>query len=417
MSSRVWNSLFAAAMVAVFVLTSCSRDTAPKQHSGEEGSDEHGEGESHEAHEEGEAHEKHEEGIVTLTPEQIAAAEIRTGPVEQKPLSMQLNTTGEVGYEEDRLAHVSPRIPGRVVRVIASLGDRVQRGGTLAVIDSVELGQAKASFLAARTREDLARENHEREEKLFQQRISSAKDMLEAKARHLEAASERRSAEETLRLYGMDESETRLLEPGSPSSSLMSVRAPISGEVVEKHVVIGELVTPDKSMFTVADLQHVWIWIDVYERDLANVHLKDDVEVSVEALPKAVFTGEVTYLAPRVEAQTRTVRARIDVLNPQGLLRPGMFAKVRLTDPHVQSAASSLVVPEGALVSRGEENLVFVLAGEGRFSARPVEVGRREAGLVELKSGLAANDLVVTEGAFFLKSELARAELGGGHSH
>ena len=408
MSSRVWNSLFVAAMVAVLGLASCTRDAAPEQHAATEAHDEHGEGE---------AHEEQEEGIVALTPEQIAAAGIRTGPVEQRPLSIQLNTTGEVGYEEDRLAHVSPRIPGRVVRVVASLGDRVQRGGTLAVIDSVELGQAKASFLTARTREDLARENREREEKLYQQRISSEREMIEAKARHLEAESERRSAEETLRLYGMGESETRALEPGGPSSSLLSVRAPISGEVVEKHVVIGELVTPDKSLFTVADLQHVWIWIDVYERDLANVHLKDDVEVSVEALPKAVFTGEVTYLAPRVEAQTRTVRARIDVLNPQGLLRPGMFAKVRLTDPHVQSAAASLVVPEGALVSRGEDNLVFVLVGEGRFSARPVKLGRREAGLVELESGLEANDQVVTEGAFFLKSELARAELGGGHSH
>ena len=388
----------------MMLVAACSRNTTQSQKDGE----------PHDEHEEGATH---EEGVVLLTAEQMAAAGIRTGSVEQRQLAPQLNTTGEVGYEEDRLAHVNPRIPGRVVRVTASLGARVKQGSTLAVIDSVELGQAKAAFLAARTREELARENHEREERLYKDRISSEKEMVEARARHLEAAAERRSAEETLRLYGVGESETSSMNPGDPSSSLLSVRAPISGEVVEKHVVIGELVTPEKSLFTVADLQHVWIWIDVYERDLANVHLKDDVEVSVEALPKSSFTGEVTYLGARVESQTRTVRARIDVENREGLLRPGMFAKVRLTDPHAKSAEAVLVVPEEAVVRQGEQTLVFTPEGEGRFASRPVETGRHEGGLVEIKSGLPANRQIVTQGAFFLKSELARAELGGGHSH
>jgi len=390
------------ATLLVLAVASCSRDSTHAEHEGEE-------------HEEGTAH--HEEGVVSLTREQIAAAGIRTGVVLQRHLAPQLDTTGEVGYEEDRLAHVSPRIPGRVVRVLASLGERVQQGRTLAVIDSVELGQAKAAFLAARTREDLARENHEREERLYRQRISSEKEMVEARARHLEVTAERRSAEETLRLYGLSEAETRALESGDPGASLLSVRAPISGEVVEKHVVIGELVTPDKSLFTVADVQHLWVWIDVYERDLASVHLRDEVEVRVDALPETTFTGEVTYLGPRVEPQTRTMRARIDVDNLRGLLRPGMFANVRLTDPHVQTAEAVLVVPEEAVVRQDEHELIFVPAGEGRFASRPVETGRREGGLAEIKSGLDPNQQIVTRGAFFLKSELARAELGGGHSH
>lgn len=384
--------------VLACLLVACARDSNPPEH-------------------EPEVHEEHEEGIVTLTPEQLAATGIVVASVEQRSLSPQFSTTGEVGYEEDRLAHVSPRIPGRVLRVVARLGDRVQQGSVLALIDSVELGQAKASYLTAKTRDDLARENREREERLHAQRISSEKEMIEARAQHLEATAERQSAEDTLRLYGVSDADIREFQPGRSSSSQLPVRAPITGDVVEKHVVVGELVTQERSLFTIADLGHVWIWIDVYERDLAAVHLKDDVEVRVDALPEATFTGEVTYLGPKVEAATRTVRARIDVANTQGLLRPGMFAKVRITDPHAAKATPSLVVPDSAVVRSGEQVLVFVPVGEGRFVARPVQLGDHEGGFTEIVSGLAAGDKVVSQGAFFLKSELARDELGGGHSH
>lgn len=360
---------------------------------------------------------KHEAGLVVLGPEQLASIKIATARAEYRPFAPQLTTTGQVGYEEDRLAHVSPRIPGRVVRVSARLGDEVKPGEGLAVIDSVELGQAKAAYLVARTREQLATENHERETTLYDQRISSQKEMLEARARHLEASSERQSAEEALRLYGLNDSEIAPLRPGDPSASLLTVRASISGRVVEKHVAVGELVTPERNLFTIADLQHVWIWIDVFERDIASVHLGDEVEVRVDAYPVRVFTGKVTYVGSQVASGSRTLRARIDVVNSEGLLRPGMFAAVKLTDPHGEKAANTLVVPAAAVVGRGDEALVFVPGGGGRFVAHPVKTGRQEGEFVEVLSGLEAGEEVVTQGTFFLKSELARGELGGGHQH
>ena len=214
------------------------------------------------------------------------------------------------------------------------------------------------------------------------------------------------------------------LQSDDPASSLLPVHAPISGRVVEKHATLGELATPESTLFIIGDLGHVWIWIDVYERDLAGVHLDDGVEVTVESYPGRVFSGEVTYLSPAVAAETRTVRARIDVENPEGLLRPGMFADVRLIDPHTEAAAASLVVPDGAIVRSGGDTFVFVPAPEpggehagARFEARPVTVGRHEGGWVEIRSGVEAGEEVVTEGAFFLESELAREELGGGHAH
>jgi cobalt-zinc-cadmium efflux system membrane fusion protein len=207
------------------------------------------------------------------------------------------------------------------------------------------------------------------------------------------------------------------MEAGDRSASLLPLRSPIAGTVVEKHATLGELATSEESLFTVADLGHVWIWIDVFEQQLAGVHLGDDVAVRVGAFPNRTFAGEITYLAPQVAVETRSVRARIDVDNADGLLRPGMFASIRLVDPHATEAPISVVVPETAIQLRQGEPLVFVPLGGGRFAAREVALGRREGGWVEVVSGLAAGERVVVEGSFFLKSELAREELGGGHSH
>jgi cobalt-zinc-cadmium efflux system membrane fusion protein len=285
----------------------------------------------------------------------------------------------------------------------------------------VEVGQAKAELLTARTREELALESYEREQRLYEDRITSERELLEARAEYREAVSMRESAQETLRLYGLSPASLRDLAAGDPGASLLPVTAPLAGRVVEKHATLGELATPTDTLFTIADLSRVWIWIDVFERDLARVHREDGVEVEVDSFPGRVFSGEVSYLSPEVASETRTVRARIDVPNPDRLLRPGMFATVRLADPH--SAEPSLTVPEAAVVRRGGESLVFVPAGTppsgggARFEARPVTTGRSEPGWVEILTGLEAGERVVTEGAFFLESELAREDLGGGHSH
>lgn len=371
--------------------------------------------------------EEREAGVVELSEKELASIALVTVPVECRLLWPQLETTGEVGYEEDRIAHVAPRVPGRVQRVPISLGDEVRRGQLLAVLDSVELGQAKAAFFAARTREELARQNSERERRLYEDRITSEREMLEARAVYEEAVSIRRSSQETLRLYGIPAEELEALEPGDPGSSLLPVHAPIAGRVVEKHATLGELATPESTLFTIGDLGHVWIWIDVYERDLARVHLDDDVQVEVESFPGRAFSGEVTYLSPEVAPETRTVRARIDVDNRERLLRPGMFANVRLVDHHVEAAATAVAIPENALVRHGGKTLAFVPSLEAgrehdehaaaRFEARPVTLGRQEGGWVEVLSGVETGERVVTEGTFFLESELAREELGGGHRH
>lgn len=403
-------------LILTVFLAGCSDHSA-------EGHDEHGEESHAEEHggydEESHDEESHEKGVVELGPEMLERVTIRTAAASVRVLPAELLTTGKVDFEQDRLAHVTPRIPGRVETVHADLGDQVRKGQVLAVIDSIELGQAKSDYLQAKAHEELSRQNYEREEGLFAERISSEKEMLVAKAAHLESVARLRNSEETLRLYGLEKQQIETLSYDEGKTSLLPVRSPLSGRVVEKHVTVGELITPEKSTFAIADLGHVWIWIDVYEQDLRNVHLEDDVSVAVDAYPGELFGGQVSYVSHQVDADTRTVRARIDVDNPEYKLRPGMFARVTLSDPHIEAAdlEPSLVVPAGAVQRDGEEFVVFVTLGNNRFGRREITAGRRAGGFVEILSGLDPTDAVVVEGAFLLKSEASKEAMGGGHSH
>jgi len=368
----------------------------------------------HDQPEDGEAH---AEGSIELSPEKMKNISLRTAVVEERVLAPELETTGMIDYEQDRVAHVSPRVEGRVQGVAVALGDRVRAGQSLATIDSVELGMAKASYVSAKASEALARENYDREKGLYEERISSQKEMLESRAAYQQASSERQRAEEVLRLLGLSPAVIESLHPGDSTTPLYTAKSPIAGVVVEKHVTLGELVSPDDVLFTVADLGHVWVWIDVYERDLAAVHLGDEVVVVTDAYQDRDFTGEVTYVSASVESETRTVRARIDVANPDGALRPGMFARVRISDPHETDGRPTLAVAAASVVSLGGEDVVFVSKDEGRFEIREVKTGRKLGDWVEILEGLEPGEVVVTEGAFLLKSEASREGMGEGHGH
>lgn len=379
---------------------------------------EHGQ-EEHAEHGEDE-HGEHEEGVVQLSPEAAERIRIRVAPVEERALSGVLTTTGRVDFNQDRLAHVSPRVPGRVHRVQATLGDQAQAGQTLAVIDSIELGRAKSAFLRAKVQLDLARQTLEREEGLLEDRITSEQAVAEARAAAERARAAYQAARQELRLLGLSDRQIDRTSANDPSAALFPLSSPIDGTVVEKHVSLGEVVSPERNLFTVADLSQVWIWIDVYERDLARVHLEDDVAVRVDAFPERTFEGKVAYIRNQVDPDTRTARARIDVTNTDGHLRPGMFATVTVTDPHGtggEEASKTLVVPSGAIQRDGEEQVTFVPAGENRYERRVVRLGRRTDAYVEVLEGVSAGESVVVEGTFFLKSEAAKHRMGGGHSH
>ena len=374
-------------------------------------------GEGHAGEEEGEHAEEEgehaEEELVVLTAAELDefGIEIRTaGP---GTMAVEKELPGEVRANEDRYAHVTPRVAGVVKSVRASVGSAVRAGQTMAVVESRELADLKADYLAALEREELARTSFDREERLYEQEITSQADYLEARQELAEARIRTRSARQKLIALGFSDSYIQTL-PQEDERSLVAypLTAPISGRVVEKHIVAGEAVEADTDAFEVADLSTVWVDLSVYQRDLGIV--REGQNVVIDLGPNQPRTrGTISYVRPIVGEETRTAIARVVAPNPDGLLRPGQFVTGRIA---VDEAEVEVVVPETAVIDVEGTPSVFVQTDEG-FEARPVEVGDRTSDEVSITSGLSAGERYVAVGAFALKAELGKSEMSGGHAH
>jgi len=335
---------------------------------------------------------------VRLDARAVSAAEITVDSVRAIADSV-VQTTGTLSYNENAVAKVGPKTEGRIVRVMHDLGDRVDHGAALAVLESQEVGDVRADAGRAAAEVELARENYEREQRLYNQRVSSEKEMLEARAAYESAVTDLKAANAKLRTLGA--SGTDITE--------FAVSAPMSGTVVERDAIIGQIVGPEAPLFTIADLSELWLIVDVYEKDLARVSKGQHVSIRTEAFPEAVVDGRIAYLGEIVDSVSRTVKARVVVEN-SGPLRPGMFARADIVVPE---PSGTLAVPRAAVQELDGSTVVFVPDGEGVFRAVPVELGNRiDDDLVLVRSGLEANQKIVGKGSFFLKSELSKSTFG-----
>jgi cobalt-zinc-cadmium efflux system membrane fusion protein len=373
----------------------------------EEGKEDHtGKKEVHEGHDE-----HGEEGNVTMTAEAQKQNGVVVAPANKQRLAGMISATGKVEANADRIAHVSPRISGKIVAVRASLGDSVASGQTLVTLDSVELGEALNRYHQAKTRLALAQSNMERIKGLVEKKIAARKDIFQAETDFKMAQTELHTDEERLSLYGVS---TALLKGDNHKRPLLPVKSPINGIITEKHAIVGELSDPSKSLYTVADLSSVWVLVDINEKDLAKVSKGQTATVNVGAFPDLKLKGRITYIADLVDVSTRTVKARIEVANPGRKLKPEMFATVELA--LATDAPPVLVVPEEAVQELDGKKLLFVTENGTEFERRPVELGRAAVGMVEVTAGLKEGELYAVKGGFVLKSEVKKGELEG-HNH
>lgn len=374
----------------------------------------HGEKPAAEGHEEEAEHD--EGGLIELSPEQAATAGVKTAKVEKRSQAGLLEATAQIEAAADRQAKVGARIPGRIVSAKAGVGDAVRAGTVLAVVDSPDLGRGKADYLSALAASEVAQGTANRERTLFEKKISSEREWREAEATALKATAEKDAAENRLHALGVGDGELQALRSEKHYSSTMAIVTPIDGTVVERAVTVGQMVQPSDALFTVMDLREVWILVDIYDRDLPQVKAGQKVSVKVGAYPDAAFAGRVQSVGAVVEPKTRAVKARVVLPNPEGALKPGMFATVTVEGTSGPERAH-LVVPAAAVQRQGEEHLVFVPRGEREFEARKVKVARQFGDLVEIEDGLAEGETVVTSGSFAVKSQMNKGKLGGGHEH
>ena len=348
-------------------------------------------------------------GELRLTREQVATANITTAPIEKRDESAAIRATGEIEPPDDGVARIGPKVAGRVARLLKGVGDPVEKGELLASIDSPDLGRAKADYIAATAIAQVNKEAADRERALFDKKISSEQDWRQAEAESTKARAEKDAAEVRLHTLGISDAQLTRLSPTEHFASTVSVTSPIAGVVVERPVTVGQAAQPQETMFVVMDLRSVWLVAEIYERDLAHVSVGRAVVAHVPAWKDRSFTGKVANVGSVIERASRAVKLRVVMPNPDGALKPGMFATVEIAG---DAPRSGLYVPVVAVQRDGDKSLVFVAREAGVYEARRVQIGQQGADWVEVLDGVAEQEQVVVNGSFALKSELNKEQLG-----
>jgi len=333
------------------------------------------------------------------------AVELRTGG---EPTAM----LGELHPNENAYAEVGAPIASRVVKINVAPGQNVSAGQVLATLQSSEVGKARAEAITAQARLALANKILERKRRLGVERIVAQREIQEAEANVETATAELRAARTTLRALGVDGSESEALA----DSPHFSLRSPIAGTVISREAVQGQLADPSKPLFRVGSLGRLWLTVHAFERDAVRVKPGSTARVEFPALPGLLFKGKVTLVGNQVEPESRTVPVRVEIENPNRVLRPGMSATAWLLVGY--EIGEILAVPAAALQRIGERWIVFIPRGESEFEMRAVGRGRDLGGEVEIVSGLKAGETVVVDGSFLLKAQAERARgEGGEHEH
>jgi cobalt-zinc-cadmium efflux system membrane fusion protein len=301
-----------------------------------------------------------------------------------------------IAFDDRKLAALGPSVQGRVTSVDVLPGDRVEKGALLLTLRAPDIAAASAQLAEAKTARSLAERNAERAKLLLDKGAGSQAESQQADAALAQAQSEEQRASGVLAALG-----------GSHGSNEFQLRSPIAGVVVERNVSVGTEVhaDQDKPLVTIADLSTLWVMADVYEQDLARIHVGDEARVHVPAFPDREPVGHITYIGNTIDPQTRVDVARIEIPNPDLSLRPGMFANVQVT-----GLSDGVVdVPLAAVLARRDQFFVFTQNANGSFSEREVKPGEQHGQHVRILSGIAPGEPVVTAGAILLDAEANEA--------
>jgi Cu(I)/Ag(I) efflux system membrane fusion protein/cobalt-zinc-cadmium efflux system membrane fusion protein len=308
---------------------------------------------------------------------------VRTAPVERTDLTTTVRAVGTVRYDETRLADVNLKLEGWIEELFVDYTGRlVLRGQPLFTLYSPDLLATQSEYLLALKTRDQLRE-------------SQIPDVRESAERLVESARQR------LELWDLPPEELQALEQTRQTQRTITFRSPVGGYVIDKPAVKGMHVMPGQTLFRVADLSRVWVEADVHEQEMRLVRVGRSAVVTLDAYPGERFTGRAVYVYPFVEERTRTVRVRFEFANPNGRLRPGMYANVELQAP----GGMGLTVPSNAVIESGRQQIVFVELGDGYFEPRRVQVGRRLGDRVEVLERLEEGERVAMAATFFLDSE------------
>jgi membrane fusion protein, heavy metal efflux system len=334
--------------------------------------------------------------LFSLPADQMSHIQIYT--VAQAPLERTLRLSGAVAYNGYLTTPVITQVGGPVRRIVVTPGEHVTAGQPLLYVASPDYSQMRSAYLKTRDALQLADRFYKRAQDLFAHQVIAQADLEQAESNRTQAEAELQSSEQAIRVLGIANPESVLT---APSSAELPLLAPLAGEVVERLCSPGQLLQAGGTQcFTLSDTSRVWVLVNIYQNDVAYVHVGEDVIVDNEAYP-GVVRGKIQYVAPALDPTTRTLQARIEASNPGERLKKDMYVTAEV---HAGVIPNALSVPD-ASVLRDTENMpyVYLQTGASQFARRMVTLGGSQGGKTQILAGLQAGDKVVGDGSLFLQ--------------
>lgn len=341
--------------------------------------------------------------IVKISPEKNKEINLKIDTAKPGTLQLSLSTRGKITLDPDRVAHIIPKVSGVAKETKKNIGNSVRTGEVIAVLESQEIADLKAAYLAALSKEKLAASTLEREEKLNQKKITPKQDYLNAKNSHEEARINLQLAAQKLRAIGLLENEVQFLsDHDAPDLRRYEIRSPIDGTVTMRHITKGEYIDNTAIIYELADLNNLWVEMAIYPKDLDKVKEGQQVEILHPNEDTASTPAKLIYVSPVITEETITAKAIADLSNTQGLFRPGTFVKVNIA---TEKVPCSVIVPKESVQQMDGGDFMFTCT-EGGFEKCPVQIGLSDQKNVEILSGLEPGKPYAANNTFLLKAEM-----------
>ena len=330
--------------------------------------------------------------LLKISVDKVQKLGVRTEPVEMRELTRTVRAVGTIQVDERQIHTVAPKFEGWIERLhVNATGQYVARGQPLMEVYSPDLVTAQQEYLVALKGMEAVKDGSAE--------IQASMDQLTV------------SALQRLRNWDISDEELQRLQKEGAVRRTITLRSPVSGVVLEKPALKGMRFMPGEALYQISNLSSLWLLADIFEQDLALIRPGQAAKITVNAYPGKAFSGKVAFIYPTFTPETRTAKARIELSNPGGALMPAMYASVELLAG--ASKGKAVAVPDSAVLDSGTRQIVLVQRGEGRFEPRPVKLGARADGYIEVLEGVQAGDMVVVSANFLIDSESnLRAALG-----
>lgn len=355
-------------------------------------------------------HSDEQSKIVTLSRESIEQIKLETQLVSFKHFSGFLTIPAEVITDQDNEAQIGSLVQGRVHKVFVKVGDYVKTGELLMTVEGLDVGKIKADYLKAKANYEYAKANYDRQKKLFDEKIGSQKALLESQSEYEKASAEYKAEDRKIHSVGLnDEDVTNGKDGDEHTAGTLPIKSMINGVIVERNVVIGQLVDATTIAFKIINTGTVWVDGQIYEKDLDKIKLNSKAIFTASTNLENTFEGKIIYVGQTVNDKTRTILVRCDFVNPGSKLKPQMYGELKIP---MGSNAKALLVPEESVFQESGQTYLFVQTSDSTFERRDIMIGSTSDNLIEVKEGIREGEIIVSNGVFYLKSELKKDELG-----